>query len=213
LVREYLFSTTIAKTQADALVNSAPSKVIVGAESIRFFNLLRVGDPDRVVTLPNGINARIFALVNKEEREGAKAVFGILVGVLFISGVGCLANASALVYVTDRVSLYHAVDSLLMTSDFEGTPMTLLETMSSGVPVVASAVDGIAEVCTHGKNALLSPPGDLGSFWDSLCRLFAEESLRETLGAEGRRTVIQNYDIRGIARRIEGIYGEVLGGN
>lgn len=114
-------------------------------------------------------------------------------------------------HVTDRISLYHALDALLMTSDFEGTPMTLLETMSSGVPVVASAVDGIAEVCTHGKNALLAPPEDLGSFRGSLCRLIADESLRETLGAEGRRTVIQNYDIRSISRRIEGIYGEVLG--
>ena len=85
--------------------------------------------------------------------------------------------------------------------------------MSSGVPVVASAVDGIAEVCTHGKNALLSPPGDLGSFRNSLCRLIAGESLGETLGAEERRTVIQNYDIRSISRRIEGIYGELLGGN
>jgi len=127
--------------------------------------------------------------------------------------LGIAERVRFLGHVSDRVSLYHALDSLLMTSDFEGTPMTLLETMSSAVPVVASAVDGIAEACTHYKNALLSLPGDLGSFQDSLCRLIAEESLRETLGAEGRQTVIQNYDIRGIARRIEGIYGEVLGGD
>ena len=127
--------------------------------------------------------------------------------------LGIAERVRFLGHVSDRVSLFHALDSLLMTSDFEGTPMTLLETMSSGVPVVASAVDGIAEVCTHGRNALLSPPGELGSFRDSLCRLIAEESLCETLGAEGRRTVIQNYDIRGITRRIEGIYGEVLGGD
>ena len=124
--------------------------------------------------------------------------------------LGIAERVRFLGHVSDRVSLYHALDSLLMTSDFEGTPMTLLETMSSGVPVVASAVDGIAEVCTHGKNALLSPPGDLGSFRDSLCRLIAEESLFETLGAEGRRIVVESYDIRVIARRIEEIYESVL---
>jgi glycosyltransferase involved in cell wall biosynthesis len=125
--------------------------------------------------------------------------------------LGITERVRFLGHVSDRVSLYHALDSLLMTSDFEGTPMTLLETMSSGVPVVASAVDGIAEVCTHGKNALLSPPGDLGSFRDSLCRLIAEGPLCEILGNAGRRTVVQNYDIRGTVRRVEQIYGDILG--
>jgi len=125
--------------------------------------------------------------------------------------LGIAERVRFLGHVSDRVALYYAIDALLLTSDFEGTPMTLLEAMASGVPVVASGVDGIAEVCTHGKNALLAPLGDPKRFQDSLCRLIDSDNLCETLGVGGRRIVVERYDIRGIARQIEGIYGEILG--
>ena len=124
--------------------------------------------------------------------------------------LGIAEHIRFLGYVTDRVGLYHALDALMMTSDFEGTPMTLLEAMASGLPVVASAVDGIAEVCTHGKQALLAPSGDLGRFQDFLRCIIDGKVLRQNLGDEGRRSVLESYDIRGIARRIERVYEEVL---
>lgn len=124
--------------------------------------------------------------------------------------LGIYGHIRFLGHVSDRVGLYHALDALLLTSDFEGTPMTLLEALGSCIPVAASAVDGIAEVCTHGKNALLSLPGESGDFKDSLCRLIDSAALREHLGAEGRRTVMERYDIDGITREVEGIYGEIL---
>ena len=126
------------------------------------------------------------------------------------TSLGIAEHIRFLGYVTDRVGLYHALDALMMTSDFEGTPMTLLEAMASGLPVVASAVDGIAEVCTHGKQALLVPPGDLGRFQDFLRCIIDGKVLRQNLGDEGRRSVLESYDIRGIARRVEGVYEEVL---
>lgn len=124
--------------------------------------------------------------------------------------LGIHGHVHFLGHVSDRVGLYHALDVLLLTSDFEGTPMTLLEALGSGIPVAASAVDGIAEVCTHGKNALLSPPGEPGDFKDSLCRLIDSAALRKHLGTEGRQTVMERYDIDGITRQVEGIYGEIL---
>jgi glycosyltransferase involved in cell wall biosynthesis len=127
--------------------------------------------------------------------------------------LGICDHVRFLGHVSDRVTLYHALDAMLMTSDFEGTPMTLLEAMASGVPVVASSVDGVAEVCIHGKSALLASPGDFGNFEKALSCLIEEESLRKTLGVAGRRAVVERYDIRGIARRIEEIYGEVLRGD
>ena len=126
------------------------------------------------------------------------------------TSLGIAEHIRFLGYVTDRVGLYHALDALMMTSDFEGTPMTLLEAMASGLPVVASAVDGIAEVCTHGKQALLVPSGDLGRFQDFLRCIIDGKVLRQNLGDEGRRSVLESYDIRGIARRVEGVYEEVL---
>ena len=113
-------------------------------------------------------------------------------------------------HVADRVGLYHALDILLMPSDFEGTPMTLLEAMASGLPVVASAVDGIAEVCTDHEDALLVPCGEQEGFVEALERLIADAGLRGDLGRAARRTILEEYEIRGLVRRIEEIYDAVL---
>lgn len=113
-------------------------------------------------------------------------------------------------HVADRVRLYHAFDALFMSSDFEGTPMALLEAMASGLPVVASAVDGIAEACTNEMDSLLVPPRDLGGYVAALERMIRIPDLRERLGNNARATVLAHYEIHGLARQVERIYEEVL---
>jgi glycosyltransferase involved in cell wall biosynthesis len=113
-------------------------------------------------------------------------------------------------HVRDRLALYHAFDALLMPSDFEGTPMVLLEAMSCGLPVVASAVDGIAEVCTNGHDARLLPPGYVAGFAEALEGMLQDDGLRATLGRNARNTILERYEIRHLVRRIESIYEGVL---
>jgi glycosyltransferase involved in cell wall biosynthesis len=62
--------------------------------------------------------------------------------------------------VEDAGSSYRAADALVMPSRFEGMPLVLLEAMSAGLPVVASAVGGIAEATRQGEMAVLVPPGE-----------------------------------------------------
>ena len=126
------------------------------------------------------------------------ASFGISEHVLFLG------------HVRDRISLYHALDALLMTSDFEGTPMSLLEAMSSGVPVVAHAVDGIAEVCTDGADALLSPRGDTDGLVNAVKYLVADVEMRGGLSANARETILERYDIRKLVHKIEAVYEDIL---
>ena len=102
------------------------------------------------------------------------------------------------------------MDALLMPSDFEGTPMTLLEAMASGLPVIASGVDGIAEVCTDGHDALLVPPGDLHGYVAALRQIINNKDLRLILGTNARQTILARYEIRSLVRRIESIYDEIL---
>jgi glycosyltransferase involved in cell wall biosynthesis len=135
----------------------------------------------------------------EEELKAKAALLGINERVRFLG------------HASDRLSLYHAFDALLMTSDFEGTPMVLLEAMSCALPVVASAVDGIAEVCTNGHDALLIAPGDEDGFTQALSRILRDERLRKALGMNARNTILERYEIRHLVRRIEGIYEEVLG--
>jgi glycosyltransferase involved in cell wall biosynthesis len=108
------------------------------------------------------------------------------------------------------VGLYHALDMLLLTSDFEGTPLTLLEAMASRLPVIASAVDGIAEVCTEGRDALLVPRRDQRAFLAALERVMADAPLRARLAQHARKTILERYEIRALVRRIEGLYEGLL---
>jgi glycosyltransferase involved in cell wall biosynthesis len=124
--------------------------------------------------------------------------------------LGLAGHIHFLGHVSDRATIYQALDILFMPSDFEGTPMTLLEAMASGLPVVASAVDGIAEVCTDGGDALLVPPRDVGGYADAINRMLADDTLRQEIGARARETVLARYDIRQLAAKIEKIYEEVL---
>jgi glycosyltransferase involved in cell wall biosynthesis len=143
----------------------------------------------------------IFAIAGTGPLEaGLKALavhLGIVDRVFFLGHVG------------DRPGLYHALDALLLTSDFEGTPMVLLEAMASGLPVVASAVDGIAEVCSHGEDSLLAHAGHAGGFAGLLGMILNDDLARGRFGSNARRTVLERYEIGGIARRIEAIYGSV----
>ncbi len=113
-------------------------------------------------------------------------------------------------HVVDRPSLYHALDALLLTSNFEGTPMTLLEAMACGVPVIASSVDGIAEVCTDGLDALLVPGQDSRRYVEAIERVISDREYAGLLGVKARVKMLNHYEIGGLARRIEEIYDEVL---
>ena len=66
----------------------------------------------------------------------------------------------------------------------EGLPMGILESMSSGLPVVATPVGGIPDVLTHDENALLFEPGDIAGLSAQLVRLLTAPDLRERLAAQ-----------------------------
>ena len=116
-------------------------------------------------------------------------------------------------HITDRPGLYHAVDVLLMTSLFEGTPLVLLEAMSSALPVVATSVDGISEVCTDAKDAFLARDFFPDSFVFPLLSLLRRESPGNDLGQNARRTIESRYGIKVITRRVEGVYENLLSGS
>ena len=124
--------------------------------------------------------------------------------------LGLADKVRLLGHVEDRVGLYHAMDVFLMTSDFEGTPMVLLEAMASGLPVVASAVDGIAEVCVHGHDALLVESANPGAFFRALSAIIKSPERMRTLASNARKTVTDGYEIRRIACRVGDIYDAVL---
>jgi len=85
----------------------------------------------------------------------------------------------------------------------------VVEAMAAGVPVVASAAGGPAEVITDGVDGLLVPPGDAGALAAAIGRLLEDRDLRHGLGAAGVRTA-QRFRPERIAAEVEAVYRSVL---
>ena len=103
-------------------------------------------------------------------------------------------------------SLYDAVDFLLMPSRFEGLPMALLEAMAMRVPVVASRLDGIAEVIDDGVDGLLAEPGNRDEFAAHLRALLDDPARAAQLGERAAQKVAASFSAERMAREVEALY-------
>ena len=119
-------------------------------------------------------------------------------------GVGDRLHFSG--YVPDTRRLYLAADVLLMPSLFEGLPMSLLEAMAMRVPVVASALDGIAEVLENGRDGFLVSNGDLNLFLERICQVIEDPSLARTLGEAAANKIASRFSAERMCREVEQIY-------
>lgn len=84
--------------------------------------------------------------------------------------------------VTDRVfPQLNQADLFILPSKWEGMPMTIIEAMGTGLPVIASNVGGVSDMITPGRNGLLIAP-DPRELADAIARLVKEDALRARLG-------------------------------
>lgn len=97
-----------------------------------------------------------------------------------------------------------------LPSYHEGLPMSVLEAMSYGIPVVASSVGGIPEVIDDGKTGYLIQAGDATSLSERIHRLLADPEMRQQMGAAARRKVESTFSVSVIFPKIGEIY-ESLG--
>jgi glycosyltransferase involved in cell wall biosynthesis len=93
----------------------------------------------------------------------------------------------------DVRALLAASQVFVLATRSEGLPLTVLEAMAAGLPVVASRVGGIPELVVDGETGLLVPPGDPVGLADAIARLLDDRRLRERLGAAGRSRVEQHF--------------------
>lgn len=102
----------------------------------------------------------------------------------------------------DVPDLLAAADVSVLTSDWEGLPVAVLESLAAGVPVVASDVDGVTEVLTRGAGRLV-PPGDAGAVAAALGELLGDRAARVAAGEEARRIVARDHDPDAMLARYE----------
>ena len=86
----------------------------------------------------------------------------------------------------DHLRFLSAGDVFALPSYKEGLPMSMLEAMAAGLPILASPVGGIPEVIQEGREGFLVQPGDVAALADRIVRLAADEGLRTRLGRQSR---------------------------
>jgi glycosyltransferase involved in cell wall biosynthesis len=87
---------------------------------------------------------------------------------------------------SDMPELLNACDMFALASDWEGRPLSVMEAMAAGLPVVATAVGGIPEIVEDGVTGLLVPPGDTKALAGALECLVRSPQRRRQLGEAGR---------------------------
>lgn len=84
--------------------------------------------------------------------------------------------------------------------DEDGVPVSLMEAMAAGVPVVSTAVGGIPELLEDGRAGLVVAPGDAAGLASALDRVLGDADLAARLGAAGRAAVAARHDVDACAR-------------
>lgn len=106
----------------------------------------------------------------------------------------------------ERAALLDVATVFVLPSHAEGFPMSLLEAMAHGVPVVATAVGGIPEAVRDGVDGLLVAPGDSAALARAVLGLLADPDARMRLGAAGRERVRSEFSSTKMIATLEDLY-------
>lgn len=122
-----------------------------------------------------------------------------------------LGNTVSFIGLTTEIAeVAAAADIAVLSSDNEGTPVSLIEAAAAGVPAVATAVGGVADVVDAGTGILV-PPGQPEALAAGLARLAADAPLRERMGRRARDHVRERYAVERLLGDIDALYRELLG--
>lgn len=110
----------------------------------------------------------------------------------------------------DAQSLYRDLDAFVLASFAEGTSISVLEAMASGVPVVATAVGGNPDLLANGTCGLLVPSGDSAALADAVIRLLRDADLRVKLADAGRARATSTFSQASMVLTYEGLYRTML---
>ncbi len=160
----------------------------------------------------------LFLRVVADLRSSGVPVTGVVVGdgplrsdiEAQIDALG-LRGAVRLAGFTDAMpAVYRALDLFVLPSDREGLPMTILESMASGVPVLATAVGGVAECLRDGHEGRLVPLADSDALVRVARELLTDVGQRSRLAAAGCRRVREEFSIERMVRQHEVLYEAIL---
>src|SRR5512132_3753769 len=102
----------------------------------------------------------------------------------------------------DVCDVLASFEMFVLCSHFEGLPLSVLEAMAAGKPVVATAIGGTDEVVVHGETGLLVPPAAPSALAEAIRTILSDPVLSRRFGTAGRARVQQAFSAETMVRRI-----------
>jgi len=111
---------------------------------------------------------------------------------------------------TDVPQLLAQSQIFILISHYEGLPISILEAMRAGLPVIATSVNGIPEEVEHGKTGLLVPRQDVKAIADAIQTLIQSPEIRQQMGEAGRQKFLEEFTIERMLNEVKAVYEVVL---
>jgi len=112
---------------------------------------------------------------------------------------------------TDVPEILAASDVFALASDWEGTPLAVMEAMAAGLPVASTAVGGIPELVVSGRTGLLVPAGDTSALGAALLRMATAPGLRNTMAAAALEAA-GRFGVDAMVEQYESLFERLAGG-
>ena len=124
--------------------------------------------------------------------------------------LGIMKRTLFLGYQEQVAPYYAALDAMILPSGNEGTPVSAIEALAAGRPVVATRVGGLPDVVREGEDGFLVAPGAVDELADRLEQLAADEELRRRMGEAGRERVVPRYSVARLIDDVDALYRSLL---
>lgn len=111
---------------------------------------------------------------------------------------------------SDVADILNAADAFVLASAYEGNPLSVMEAMATGKPVVCTAVGGVPELVEDGECGLLVPPGEAEALAGAMNRLLKSPALRASLGASAAARAVERFDVRAMTTAYEDLYRRTI---
>jgi glycosyltransferase involved in cell wall biosynthesis len=129
-----------------------------------------------------------------------------------VAGLGLEGRVRFLGVRSDVADILNASDVFVLSSSWEGRPMSVMEAMAAGLPVVSTAVGGVPELVWNGETGLLVRSEDGEALARALQGLVEDAGLRQAMGAAARQYAVAHFDIRqtvqGMSNCMSDLYAE-----
>ncbi len=111
---------------------------------------------------------------------------------------------------TDIPEVLGAMDVFVLSSDYEGNPLSVMEAMASGLPIVSTAAGGVPDLFESGKEGLIVQPGDVQGLSNFMSFLLGNREARQSFGMAAARRARADFNVTTMVQAYQGIYESLL---